>query len=310
MAVKPKRLKKGDKIGIIAPSSPCHDKESVIKAIEGVKSLGFDVEAGPNLYRKNGYLTGSDIERGEELNTFFKRKDIDGIIALRGGYGCMRMLDKIDYDIVRENPKVFAGMSDITAIHSAINKHCDLVTFLSPVAVNFSEPDNEFTVSRFLEAVTNPYPIGELKNPEGYGSIKVLCPGQCIGEFTGGNLTLIASAIGTPYEFDSRGKIVIIEDLNESPARIDRMLTQLILAGKFNECAGIVLGNFKGCEPKNMYRSFSLMQIFKDRLSHLGVPVFYNLACGHEKQKLTIPLGVKGRLTPDGRIIIEESAVL
>lgn len=310
MAVKPKRLKRGDKIGIIAPSSPCHDEESVRKAIEAVSSLGFNVEAGPNLYRKNGYLTGSDEERGEELNSFFERKDIDGIICLRGGYGCMRMLDKINYDVVRDNPKVFAGMSDITAIHSALNKYCNLVTFLSPVAINLAEPDNEFTVSGFIKAVTDPSPIGELKNPKEYGSINVLCPGECSGEFIGGNLTLLSAAIGTPYEFDSRHRIVLIEDLNEEPSRIDRMLTQLILAGKFDECVGIVLGDWKGCEPKNKDRSFSLMQVFKDRLSHLGVPVFYNLACGHEKLKVTIPLGIKAKLTLDGRILIEEGAVL
>lgn len=308
--IKPKKLKKGDKIAIIAPSSPCHDDISIQKAIKGVVSLGFKVEVGPNVYRKNGYLTGSDEERGEELNTFFARNDIDGIICLRGGYGCMSMLNKINYDIVRNNPKVFAGMSDITAIHSAINKHCNLVTFLSPVAINFAEPDNDFTISSFIDAVMNPSPIGELRNPCDYGNIKILCPGEASGEFIGGNLTLLTSAIGTSYEFDSSGRIIFIEALDEDPARIDRMLMQLILSGKFHQCKGIVLGNWKGCEPKNKDRSFPLLEIFRNRLSCLGVPVFYNLACGHEKMKITIPLGVKARLTLEGRILIEEASVV
>lgn len=310
MLVKPKRLKKGDKIGIIAPSSPCHDDISIQKGIEVLTSLGFNVEAGPNVYRKNRYLTGSDEERAEELNTFFERKDIDGIICLRGGYGCMRMIDKINFDIVRNNPKVFAGMSDITSIHNALNKYGRLVTFNSPVAINFGEPDNEFTVSSFINAVTNPYPIGEVKNPESYGDIKVLCPGEGRGEITGGNLTLLSLTMGTPYEFDTEGKIVFIEALNEEPSRIDRMLTQLVLAGKFKNCTGVIIGNWKGCEAKDKDRSFSLLEIFQDKFLSLGVPVLYNFACGHEKVKITIPYGVKTRLSLDGHIFIEETAVV
>jgi muramoyltetrapeptide carboxypeptidase len=310
MSIKPHRIRIGDNIGIVAPSGPCYKDEKIVKGIEGIKALGFNVVVGDTVYKRDGYLAGSDYERAMDINDFFGRSDIDGIICLRGGYGAQRIIDKIDYKIIADNPKVFIGYSDITALHAAINKICGMVTFHGPVVTEIGDLIDEYTKNSLLQAVMSAEPLMELKNPEDAGCINILSGGEASGYMAGGNLSLIASSIGTPYEIDTYEKILFIEDIGEEPYRVDRMLTQLILSGKLQECNGIVLGQWPGCQPEKPYESLSLMEVLADRFVPLGIPVLYNLACGHEKTKMTIPLGVKARITADGKLIIEEGGVI
>lgn len=308
MAIKPARLQMGSTIGIVAPASPCYEKDDIVSCVKTIKNLGFNVVLGNTVYMREGYLAGDDSERAKDINDFFMNKEIDGIICLRGGYGSQRILDKIDYEMIRKNPKVFIGYSDITAIHSALNRICDLITFHGPVALSFCSMD-EFTLNSFLNCVMSPEPLGEVKNPWNMEKIYSLYGGEAVGQIVGGNLSLLSSSIGTPYEIDTRGKILFIEDVDEEPYRIDRMLTQLILSGKLHDCSGIVLGQWTECEPEEPEKSFSLMEVLQDRLIPLNKPVLCNLSCGHEKVKITIPLGVMSRISKDGRLFIEEGGV-
>lgn len=309
MTVKPAKLQKGSTIGIVAPAGPCYRKNEIANCVKAIEKLGFNVVPGNTVYMDKGYLAGEDFERARDINEFFMNQDIDGIICLRGGYGSQRILDKIDYDMIRRNPKVFIGYSDITAIHSALNRICGLVTFHGPIALNFCGMD-EFTLNSFLNCVTSSEPLGEVKNPGNIGKIYSLCSGEAAGQLVGGNLSLLSSSIGSPYEIDTRGKILFIEDVGEEPYRVDRMLTQLILSGKLSDCNGIVLGQWTKCEAVEPEKNLSLTEVLIDRLMPLGKPVLCNLACGHEKTKITIPLGVMSRISKDGRLFIEEGGVI
>jgi muramoyltetrapeptide carboxypeptidase len=281
------------------------------RGIDSLKLMGFEVEMGRTLSRKWGYLAGDDYERAWDINCFFSRKDIDGIICLRGGYGTLRILDKLDYNLIMDNPKVFVGYSDITAVHNAINRICDMITFHGPmVLVDFADDMDEYTRDSFIKLTASPDSPGVMENPGGYGNMKPLLAGWAEGKIAGGNLSVIASAIGTPYEIDTRGKLLLLEDVGEEPYRIDRMLTQLLLGGFLQQCSGIILGQWTGCLAEEPERSLSLMEVFEDRLKPVGIPVIYNAASGHDKVKMTIPLGAEARLTPGGKLIVPEGCVL
>jgi muramoyltetrapeptide carboxypeptidase len=309
MTLKPPRIKEGSTIGIVAPASPYYGN-MLEKCIETFETFGFNVVVGETVYDKQGYLAGNDNKRAQDLNGFFKDKYIDGIICLRGGYGSLRLLDKIDYNAIKHNPKVFIGYSDITALHISINKLCNMVTFHGPVITNFTEDMDNYTKSSFLQAVTSATAAGILTSSDNSNELHILSPGEARGEIIGGNLTIITATLGTPYEIETTGKILFLEDVGEYPYRIDRMLTQLILCNKLQKCAGIVLGQWTGCEPKHPEESLSLFEVFEDRLQPLGIPILYNLAAGHGKTKMTIPLNTKTKITNDGKLVFEEGGVI
>lgn len=310
MIVKPRRLEPGSNIGVIAPSSPCDDEGAVSDGAGFLREAGFNVMIGDTVYKRNRYLSGSDSERARDVNEFFLNKDIDGIICVRGGYGATRILNLLDYEAIAQNPKVFIGYSDITAIHVAINRLCNFVTFHGPMLANLSRSMDEYTRNSFIRAITSPEIPGEIKNPEGCGAIKVMCGGSAKGALIGGNLSVISSSVGSRFEIDTAGKILLLEDVAEEPYRVDRMLTQLLLAGKLQSCAGIVLGQWTRCTATHPERSFLLSEVLEDRLSDLGIPVLYNLCCGHGRVKATIPLGVEASITDDGRLFIDEPALV
>ena len=305
---KPRALKKGDTIGVVAPASPV-DKEKADMAAGALEELGFKAVLGESCYGKYGYLSGSDELRAGDINSMFKDKNIDGIFCLRGGYGALRILDMLDYEMIRKNPKVFAGYSDITAIHGALGRKCGLVTFHGPmVASSMIDGFDEYSRDVFMRAITSKQPLGAICNPCGE-AVKCLVPGEAGGKLTGGNLTLISLTLGTPYEIDTKDKLLFIEDVGEATYRIDGMLSHLKLAGKLDECRGIILGNFKNCSPKNE-RDLSLMEVIRDIIEPLGKPVVYNLLSGHCVPNITLPLGVHARMDAEcGLIDITEGAV-
>lgn len=310
MIIRPYRLKQGSTIGIVAPAGPGYDFNVTDAGIQAIRELGFNIVLGKTVFKKEGYLAGDDTQRAEEINLLFKRKDIDGIVCLRGGYGSARILDGLDFRCIKENPKVFVGYSDIAAIHVAINRLCNMVTFHGPMVYSdFGNVLDSYTLNSFLISITSTEPAGEVQNPDNYGTIKILSCGEARGRIIGGNLSVITSTIGSPYEVDTKDKILFLEDICEEPYRVDRMLTQLMLSGKFQKCAGIVLGQWTGCEPEFPERSLSLIDVFYDRLLSLNIPVLYNVAFGHGNVKMTIPLGIMSRITGDGRLIFEESGV-
>lgn len=293
--IRPKSLKKGDKIGLIGASSPTK-QERIEPSIKAMEYLGLEVVLGESCRANHGFLSGSDELRASDINEMFKDKSIKGIFAIRGGYGASRILDMLDYDMIQKNPKVFAGYSDVTALHSVFNERCKLITFHTPMAsTEFYKGVDEYTMDYFKRNIFSYEPLGILKNPEGQ-EIKTLVSGRAVGKLVGGNLSLIASSMGTPYELDTKGKILFLEDIDEYPYKIDRMLLQLKQCGKFRDAAGIILGAWTGCEAKEGDNSLSLMEVFEELIVTENKPTIYNLACGHCMPTISLPLGAEVKI--------------
>jgi muramoyltetrapeptide carboxypeptidase len=301
---KPPRLKKGDTIALVTPGSYITEQEKE-ESINNLRGLGFNVVYSDRLMQKNGYFSATDKERALDLNEMFERKDVQGIMCARGGYGCARILPYLDYDLIEDNPKVLIGFSDVTALQYAIYKNCGLITFHGPVSIStFSS----FSNKNFRNVLMEPGEQLELVNSttgnnyNQYG-ITVIADGKAEGELVGGNLSIVASLIGTEYDIDYSGKIIFLEEFLEEPYRVDRMLTQMIQAGKFEDAAGIALGVFKLCESDktnpSFDNSFSLMEVLQDRLGKLRIPVIYGLSFGHIADKFTLPFGVKAELNSE-----------
>lgn len=309
--IKPARLKKGDRLGLIAPGEFITEEELKI-SVNNLKALGFKVAYTKNILSRNGYLAGTDEQRASDLNEMFSRNDIDGIVAARGGYGCTRILPLLDYNLIEKNPKVLLGYSDITALHMAIYSKTGLVSFHGPVGISTF---NEYTISNLKNVLFYPFENLTLYNAENEENNDsksfTIISGKSSGRLVGGNLSLIVSLIGTPYDFDSSGKLIFIEEIGEQPYRIDRMLTQMIEAGKFEKASGIILGEFIDCEPKKEdLNSFSLKEVLYKCLYNLNVPVIYGMSFGHIKNKLTLPIGINAELNSINQTItLLESAV-
>lgn len=293
---KGKALKTGDTIGLVAPSSALRQVDGLKKSVKILTEQGFKIVVGESCGKKYGYLSGNDEIRAGDINRMFQDNNIDAVFCLKGGYGTPRILDKLDYDMIKENPKIFIGYSDITAIHIALNQNCDLVTFHGPMAASdMLENFDEFSKESYLNAITSLQPLGQLKNPIGF-EIKSLIPGKVTGKIVGGNLSLVSATIGTPYEIDTKGKILLLEDIDEFTYSIDRMLTQLRLSGKLKDCVGIILGNYTNCLPQYEDFDHTLMDVFNDIIVHAKRPTIYNFMAGHCIPKITIPLGVEAVL--------------
>jgi len=297
--IKPKALKFGDTLGLIAPASNTTE-ENVQRSIKKLQDLGFKVKEGKSIYKRHGFLAGDDQTRAQDINEMFADPEVDGIICIRGGTGAPRILDKIDYEIIKQNPKVFIGYSDITVLHIAFNQICNLVTFHGPmVSSNMIDDFDDYSKESLFKLIMEPDAYGKLENPEGE-EIVTINGGIGIGQLVGGCLALVCSTLGTPYEIDTKGKILILEDLGEEPYKVDRMLNQLRLAGKLQEANGIILGTFEDATIKSSYHDSQPMEeVFNDHLKDLGVPAIYNLRIGHCKPVMSIPLGVYARLDAD-----------
>lgn len=300
----PKRLAPGSTIGLVAPASPSRDDDDIRMAGEVLESLGFRVKESDNLYRRHGYLAGSDAERAADLNAMFADDGVDAIIALRGGYGASRILPLLDYDLIRQNPKILLGYSDITALLNGIFTQTGLITFHGKIAAgNFTD----YSLAEFkkvLMADATKVTIGSAPNfvtEEGRidraNRLVRMVPGRAEGRLVGGNLTLLSHLIGTPYAPDLTGKILFLEDIGESVYRIDRMLTQLLLAGQLQRVAGIVLGKFTDCNPEySSGSSLSLTAVLAERCGQFGVPVLRGLMIGHIDDQTVVPVGCMAEL--------------
>lgn len=299
--IKPARLKAGDKIAIISPGSYITEKE-LKDSIDNLQKLGFETTYSEKVLLQSGYFAGTDKDRAEDLMEKFSDKSIKGIVCARGGYGCARILPLLDYHVIRANPKVLIGYSDITALLYGIYIKAGLIAFHGPVGTSTF---NDFSVDNFKKVLMNPEPNTVFENSTGdndkniYG-VTTIVDGKGRGRLAGGNLSIMVSLIGTSYDVSFSNKIVFIEEVGEEPYRIDRMLTQLIEAGKFKKASGIMLGLFKDCEIKkedpSFRKSFTLMDVLMDRLSGLNIPVVYGMSFGHVNDKFTIPFGAVAEL--------------
>lgn len=294
--IKPHALAPGATLGIIAPASSTCEHREVELGKRILEDLGFRVVVAPAALNKYRYLAGTDTDRLSSLIDMFLDPGVDGLLCLRGGYGSMKLLPLIDYQILRNHPKILVGYSDITALQLAIWKYTGLVTFSGPMLVSdFGREAEEYTINHFYRAITSPVALGVIPPAPGIKR-DVIRPGRARGRLLGGNLTLIAATLGTPYEIDTRGAILFLEDVDEQPYRVDRMLQQLRLAGKFNSVAGVVFGEFVRCEANKEEDSFSLIEVLKEAMKDTHVPCFYGLATGHGINKATLPLGVMAEM--------------
>ena len=297
----PASLRKGSTIAITAPASGVNRAE-LESGISFLRAQGFNLVLGRHVGSTSNYLSAPDTVRAEEFNEFVRRSDIDAIICARGGYGVTRILPDIDYAAIRSNPKVIMGYSDITALLVAIYERSRIVTYHGPVC---SSSFDETTKSSFLHVTVdnsmNENLDGSLSVLYSSEDLEVFHGGTAEARLVGGNLATICSTLGTPFEIDTRGAILFLEDIAEEPYRIDRMLTQMWLSGKFDDVKGVVLGVFKSCEgirrsPNTPTMSPSLKQVFKNRFASMTVPVLSGLPFGHIRSKLTLPLGVRAKI--------------
>ncbi|WP_372869557.1 S66 peptidase family protein [Planomicrobium okeanokoites] len=293
MRTLPKRLKKGDTVGIVAPSSP-PDLENLKQALPFLEEMGLKVKMGKSVEAKQGYLAGTDEERLADLHAMFEDPEIAGIICAGGGFGAARITDRIDFAMIKENPKVFWGYSDITFLHTAIGQYAELVTFHGPMlASDVGKEEFHERSGRMFGQLFAPF---ELHYDEGISTLTPVSRGVAQGELVGGNLGLLRSSIGTKFEIDTKDKILLIEDIEKQPYEIDGMLNQLRMARKFEGLAGVVIGDFKNCEPEDPEKSLNLDQVFDHYFKDLGIPVVKGFKIGHCEPHFSVPLGVVARL--------------
>lgn len=294
----PRALKPGDTIGIVAPASP-FDRRSFDKGTRVLKSMGFNLVIPDDIFVKNDYLSGLDQQRADLLNRLFGDPDIDGIICARGGYGTLRILPLLDEDAIARHPKAFIGFSDITVLLGFLVQRCRMVAFHGPTVTTLANADR-LTRDRLLAALTDPTALSLSA-----ASNHVIRSGSATGKLHCGNLTVLCHLTGTPFQPDFSGGILLIEDRGEAPYRIDRMLTQMLLAGRFDGLAGLALGTFTDCGPTE-----AVHRIVADRLGGLNIPILAGFNVGHATANMTLPVGLPVRLdTEMGALTFAGSAV-
>ncbi|MFO0436407.1 MAG: LD-carboxypeptidase [Sphingobacteriaceae bacterium] len=305
--IKPKALKSGDTIAITSPAGAVWDAAQIETFSTILKGFGFSVVLGKTLNERSGYFAGSDEFRAKELNELFGDKNIKGIFCMKGGWGCARLLDKLDYKLIQNNPKVLIGFSDITTLLIAITQKTGLITFHGPVG---NSGWNDFTKNSFMNVVQNNKPYVYPALPSTEEPIVTLSPGKASGELVGGNLTVITSIIGSGYLPDWKGKILFLEEFKEEPYSVDRMLTQLKLSGIFESVSGLIFGKCSKCLPEEPLKSFTLHEVLTQHFQSLGKPVFYGAMIGHIENKLTVPIGIEATMdATTGTISLNENAV-
>ncbi|HYO79032.1 MAG TPA: LD-carboxypeptidase [Thermoanaerobaculia bacterium] len=311
--LKPKRLAEGDTVGLVLPASAVFEADSLQLAKEQMELLGFKVIIGEHALDRHGYFAGTDRDRANDLNRMFADDRVAGIVCYTGGWGSPRVLPYLDYDLIARKPKVLIGYSDITALLNPIFQRTGIVTFHGPVG---SSTFDAYTIDNFRRVVMTAEPAGTLAQPakkpndliDKVNRILRLSGGKASGRLVGGNLTMLASLMGTPFEIDTRGAILFLEDIREELYRVDRMLTQLALGGKFDDMAGVAFGRCTDCTYKGP--TFSLEELLRDRFGSLRKPAVSGFSFGHIEQKMTLPVGVMATLDGDaGTLTLDEAAV-
>lgn len=296
----PKPLQKGDLVGIISPSAAMADEMQFLFAREAMEALGFEVVMGSHVANRRGHLAGTDAERAQDLNDMFAHPAVKAIVCLRGGSGAARILPLIDYKNIKRNPKPLLGYSDITALHQAIYAQTGLITFHGP---NGSGSWNSFNARQFQKIFFDQELVrfeNELVKGDDLvikqNRIQTITPGIAEGIIVGGNLTVLTAIAGSPYLPDFKDKILFLEDVEEGPYRIDRMMSTLQLMGALDQIKGFIFGQCTGCEPSGGYGSLTLSQILEDFIAPLKIPAYRGAMIGHVPKQFIVPIGAKVRM--------------
>ncbi len=299
MPVKPPRLVPGDTIGIVAPASP-FSQEEFNRGVAVLESMGFRVSFDDDIFIEQGYLAGTDAQRADFINRLFADQEIKAIVCVRGGFGAMRVLALLDYEAIKKHPKIFVGFSDISALLSVLDTRCGLVTFHGPMVTTLADAGQE-TKAALLAALTSDVELELIP-----ANSRVIKPGQASGPIAGGNLTTLCHLVGTPFAPSYNGKIIFFEDKGEAVYRIDRMLSQMKLAGCFEGLVGLVLGSFEDCGEFD-----EICRIAAEMFKDADIPVLAGFDIGHGKTNITIPLGIEATLDADRqRLTFHESATV
>ncbi len=307
----PPRLRKGDLIGLAAPASAPIAEERIQKGIEYLERLGYRVTLGEHVRDSYGYLAGLDEHRAEDFNAMLRDKRVKAIFCIRGGYGTPRIVSRIDYDAARKNPKIIVGYSDITSLQMALLARAGLVTFSGPMTgVEMWKGMDPFTEEHFWRLLTSTKVVGPLKNPP-EAPLVIHRHGKAAGRLIGGNLSLVVCLMGTPYLPDLRKSILVLEDVEEEPHRVDRMWTQIQNSDVARSLSALALGLFTDCEPVDATSPhLTIEQVLEEIPGRVTCPTVSHLQYGHVPRKLTLPLGLKARLdTRKGYLEILEPAV-
>lgn len=313
--VKPPRLRAGDTVGLIEPAGFTDDTFDLEPVKQNIIAMGLKPKPSRHLTDRYGYLAGKDADRAADVNDMYADPDVKAVFAVRGGWGCARILPYLDFARIRANPKLLIGYSDITALHLAFAARAGFTTIHGPVA---SSGWNRFSWDYFravaFDGATPTFtnPVGtEDRLVQRIGSIRTFGAGKATGRLLGGNLTVLAALMGTPWMPDFTGAILFIEDIGEQPYRIDRMLTQLALGGVLGKLAGVVFGQCTDCGPAGAsYGGFTLSEVLDQHLRPLGIPVFQGAQFGHVASQFSLPVGAKAEMDADaGTIRLLEPAV-
>jgi len=316
MPIKPPRLNPGDTIGIISPASAPHDPKNFDRSIDILQRLGFRAKLARHARRRWGFLAGSDRQRAADIMAMFTDPMVKAIVCVRGGYGTARLLPLLDYATIRAHPKIFVGYSDITSLHCAFLRRAGLVSFHGPMLnSDFVKQDfPQFAWESFRRTLTRAAAPGSLCQGYKAKTVSILRPGSASGPLLGGNISILCTTLGTPWQPSFKNRILFFEDLDEEPFRFDRMLTHLLNAGLLQQVAGVAIGINKNCKDPNARKAREYRQtmddVFKERLLPLGVPVVAGLPFGHVRFNATLPIGVRATLdATNGDLLITESAV-
>ncbi len=313
-------LQRGDTVALVCPSSRPFDPGKIAQSKRYLESEGFRVIVGDHVVKRYGNFAGTDDERLADFHAAWANPEVKALLCERGGNGASRLLPRIDYDLIRATPKILIGYSDITALHLAIHKMTGLITLHGSVVMDSRA--TAYSHDQFIRALMSNQPLGAVADPnviEAYPPIyppfrMVIREGQAHGRLIGGNVTLVMETMGTPYEIDSAGKILFLEDLHEEPHFYDECFTQLRQAGKLSAAAGIIIGHCASSEPQGTFVSnFSLEELIEQQMGDLGIPVIYGLRIGHTPDQCVLPVGAMASLkaSADGvAITIEEAACL
>jgi muramoyltetrapeptide carboxypeptidase len=300
--VLPRRVAPGDTVGIVAPASATFQTVDVAIARESLEALGLNVRVGQHVLSRHGYLAGTDQDRAADINAFFADQQVRAVLPIRGGWGSSRVLPHLDYDVIRKNPKVVIGYSDITALHLAIQAKTGLVTFHGPNGLGRWDAWSLEYFKRVLfggEAVTmeNPKDLSDrnaLAQTE--NRVQTITGGRATGRLLGGNLTVLTAILGSPYVPSFDGAILFLEDVGEDLYRVDRMFTQLKLAGVLGRLRGFVFGTCAECGPGEGFASLTLEEILGDHIEPLGIPAWFGAMIGHQMPQWTVPVGAEAEI--------------
>ncbi|RYM06298.1 LD-carboxypeptidase [Sporolactobacillus sp. THM7-7] len=292
----PERLREGDAVGVISPAGP-PDRRHLSCAIGWLKQLGFQVRVGKSALEDHGYLAGSDDERLTDFHDMFADRSIRAVLCSRGGYGSARFADRIDYDLIRRHPKIFWGYSDITYLHTAIRQKTGLVTFHGPMlASDLGYADVPLLSKQLFSQLFQPM---SLRYDEHVSALQVLSGGSASGELVGGNLSLLVSTLGTSFEIETRNKLLLLEDIGEKPYRVDSMMNQLRLAGKLEEAAGFVIGDFRLSDEPDEADRARFDEVLASYVAPLHKPAVSGFLIGHCQPHFSVPLGTEALLDAD-----------